>query len=180
MSVVSCLMGVHWIMHDGWLIPTTWVVGFTTGGRIFAVFQFSQRISRSADSLCICLLAFYIPFDSRWSVQAREKKGACASLYWLVCFVAQSLTFCSCAFRLLSSVALQVPSCLVFVFQELMQTFLLWDMECWQGHICNVYPGIQKGGPNPWNHLLLVGSSRWGLLMAWKSLRDQISQCTLV
>ena len=34
------------------------------------------------------------------------------------------MTFCSCAFRLLSSVALQVPSCLVFVFQELMQTFL--------------------------------------------------------
>ena len=62
-------------------MPATLVVGFTTGGRIFAVFQFSQRISRSSDSLCIYLFAFYVS-------KAIETKGFrrhCIDLFILCC-----------------------------------------------------------------------------------------------
>jgi hypothetical protein len=43
-----------------YFIPATLVVGFTTGGCIFEVFQFWQRISRLSDSLWFYLFALCV------------------------------------------------------------------------------------------------------------------------
>ena len=117
-------------------ISTTLEVSFIRGVRFLQCFSFC----RGFQDYQILFASVYAPFISVAHVDLDTKdKGTHMSLCWLVCFNAPGI-----------------------VSPSSFQSHNVLHLSC--RNLCRLSCyGIQKGGPNLWNRLLLVGSSRWGL-----------------
>jgi len=149
-------------------IPATWVVSFIRRCQILQCFRFCKGFQ----DYQILFASVYAPFISVAHVDLdTEDKGTHVSLCWLVCFIAHGIV---------SPSSFQSHNVLHLSCRNLyrLSCYGIWNV-CRATYIMHIL-GYRRAGPTLETACSLLAVAGEAYLMAWKPLRDWISQCTLV